>query len=65
MREKTFSFKNFMTTLLSFILLGMASTHLDTWFLRGSWLSSVNLHKEFDIVAISLFYDEDIGQGGL
>jgi len=28
-REKMFSFKNFMTTLLSLVLLGMASTHLD------------------------------------
>jgi len=28
-------------------------------------LSSLNHHKEFGIVAISLFYDEDIGQGGL
>ena len=27
--KKMFSFKNFMTTLLSLVLLGMASTHLD------------------------------------
>ena len=38
---------------------------LGTCFLRGFWLSSLNRHKEFDIIAISLFYDEDIGQGGL
>ena len=29
---------------------------LGTCFLRGSWLSSLNRHKEFDIVAISLFH---------
>ena len=29
-REKMFSFKNFMTTLLSLVLQGMASIHLDT-----------------------------------
>ena len=38
---------------------------LGTYFLRGSWLSSLNRHKEFGIIAISLFHDEDIGQGGL
>ena len=35
---------------------------LGTCFLRGSWLSSLNHHKEFGIVAISLFHDEDIEQ---
>ena len=34
---------------------------LDTYFLRGSWSNSLNRHKEFSIVAISLFHDEDIG----
>ena len=33
---------------------------LGTWFLRGSLLSSLSRHIEFDIVAISLFHDEDI-----
>jgi len=28
---KTFSFKNFMTILDSFVLVGMTSTHLDMW----------------------------------
>ena len=35
---------------------------LGTCFLRGSWLSSLNRHEEFYIVAISLFHDEDIRQ---
>jgi len=28
-------------------------------------LNSLNYHKEFGIVTIFLFHDEDIGQGGL
>ena len=38
---------------------------LGTCFLRGSWLNSLNRHKEFDIVTISQFHDKDSGQGGL
>ena len=33
---------------------------LGTLFLRGFWLSNLNRHKEFGIIAISLFLDEDI-----